>query len=245
MKTRAIRLLSGGVSCAVIGLAHYTWVAPSAKFLAIGKPTTIQIGHGHAFPESEEAIDASQIDAFAVSPSGARAKLQPVKSGDALSAEFAAKERGLHRIAFVQDRGVNSRTPGGLKPGGRDKNPNATQAYRTLRTAVAYARTSESVLMAGKPLGIEFELTGTLAKGIWSIQLFRQSKPVEGVTIEVIVAGTGTAHQTGKTDSIGRVSFQPSTSWKEPAMFSAVLKEPAQGQSYEYTNYETSLHVSW
>lgn len=242
---QAFRLLSMGISCAGAGLAHYTWVAPLSGSLQPGKPNTIQIGHGHGFPKSEEAIDGSQIDAFTLSPSGARVKLQPVKAGDSLTAEFTARERGFYKIAFVQDRGVSSRTPDGLKPGGRDKNPSATQAYRTLRTGVAYANSADAASIVGKPLGFEFELTGTLARGLWSIQLLKQGRPVEGVTIEVFVAGARTAQQAGKTDSDGRVNFQPSFGTKGPAMFSAVLKDPAQGLSYDYTNYETSLSVSW
>jgi uncharacterized GH25 family protein len=244
MNIPIIRILSVGIPCALAALAHYTWIAPLPTRLEIGKPATLEIGHGHKFPASEEAINASQIDLFVLAPSGAKVKLQPAKSEVAVRAAFTPTEPGLHRIAFVQDRGISSRTPSGLKPGGRDKNPNATQAYRNFRTAIAYANTATSSSIASKPLGVEFELTGTLAKGAWSIQLLKKGKPAPGVPIEVFVAGAAKAEEFGKTDSDGRVNFQPSTGAKGPVMFSAMLKDPAKGMPYDFTNYETSLYVS-
>jgi uncharacterized GH25 family protein len=226
-------------------LAHYTWIAPMPVRLVVGKPSTLQIGHGHRFPQSEEAINAGQLDLFVLTPFGAKEKLHAAKAGTAVTATYTPKQEGFYRIAFVQDRGVSSRTPSGLKPGGRDKNPDATQASRTLRTAIAYATTAGAASIGGKPLGVEFELAGTLEKGRWSVQLMKQGKPVAGVPVEVFVADTGRAHDAGKTDSQGRVTFQPSPGLKGPAMFSAMQKDSAQGMPYDFTNYETSLYVSW
>jgi len=230
----------------VAALAHYTWVAPVAVPLEVGKTSTIRINHGHKFPRSEEAINATQVDLFVIEPSGARVKLKPVSSGTAVTAPYVPKAAGLHRIAFVQDRGVASRTPKGVKPGGRDINPDAIQAYRTVRTAVAYAGTSNSPAAGNKPIGLEFELTGEYSRGIWELRLTKQGKPAPGIPVEVFFAGQSKASEAGKTGSNGAITYRLPPGSKGPAMFSATVRDSATaGAKYDSINYETSLHVTW
>lgn len=246
MISSSFRVALIGTVCAVTAWGHYTWIAASPELLPVGKPVTLQIGHGHEFPASEEAINARQLDLFAVSPSGTKTKLEAVASRTAVNAKFTAKESGLYRIAFVQDRGVSSRTPDGVKPGGRDRNPSAMQAFRTLRTAITYASTAKATTVQGKPLGLEFELSGALANGAWTLQLLKQGKPAAGVAIEVFVAGTDKPVALGKTGADGKTTFRPSTGAKGSALFLASQRDAAPaGAAYDATNYETSLAVSW
>jgi uncharacterized GH25 family protein len=239
------RLFLAASAAAVIGFGHYTWIAPVAK-LETGKPSEIRIGHGHKFPESEEAINARQIDMFAVTPSGARVKLTPAPAANAVTASFTPPEAGAYRIAFVQDRGVSSRTPRGVKPGGRDQNPDATTASRTLRTAVAYAATAGVAVSSAKPLGLEIELSGTFHSGAWQLQLMKQGKPLADTPVEVFLAGAPKAVEAGKTGPDGKLRYQPPAGAKGPAVFIAEKKEPApSGAKYDAVNYETSLYVSW
>jgi hypothetical protein len=246
MMGRFHRLLVAGIWCGIAGFAHYTWVAPLVVPLQVGKTVTVQIGHGHKFPQSEEAINAQQLDLFVLAPSGAKVRLQPVASGPAVTAPFVVKEPGLYRIAFIQDRGISSRTPSGLKPGGRDRNPNATQAYRTLRTAVAYAATTKGSNVTGKPAGLEFELTGTLSNGVWSLQLLKQGRPAAGIPVEAFLNGAPKALEAGKTGPDGRLRFELPVGASGPAVFSAALKDnPPAGAAYDSLNYETSLYVTW
>jgi hypothetical protein len=245
MTHSASRALITAAVCTTVALGHYTWIAPLAP-LEVGKSATIQIGHGHKFPQSEEAINAKQVDAFVLPPSGAKTKLQPVASGAGITATCEVKEAGMYRIAFIQDRGVNSRTPSGVKPGGRDKNPNAIRASRTLRTAVAYATTGKSEASGGKPLGLEFEISAMPSTGAWNLLLLKQGKPAAGVPIEVFLAGAPKAVEAGTTGADGRLTFNPAAGAKGPAMFSAALKDAAPaGAAFDFVNYETSLYVSW
>ncbi|MBL8228144.1 MAG: DUF4198 domain-containing protein [Bryobacterales bacterium] len=236
-------LICFGTVCAAF--AHYTWIAPVALW-EVGKPAALQIGHGHRFPLSEEAINARQVDLFVVSPSGARTKLTAAPAGPAVTSTFTPKEQGPHRIAFVQDRGVTSRTPRGVKPGGRDQNPDAKSASRTLRTAVSYVGTNGAAPVAGKPLGLEIELCAELVNGAWNLLALKQGKPMSGVGIEVFLAGAEKALDAGKTDGNGKLRYQPPAGAKGPAVFTLELKEPAPaGSNYDTANYETSLYVNW
>ncbi len=237
-RTAILSLVAG--ACA---MAHLTWIFAPA--LEVGKPATVQIGHGHEFPDSEEVVNASQIKAVAIAPSGARTDLKPSAAGKALSAPYTPKEPGLHRIAFVQDRGISSRTPTGVKPGGRDKNPTATQASRILRTGITYAAAGKPTAADGKPAGLEIELTGAFAKGVWTITLLKQGKPVPGAEVEVYLAGNHQPVHTAKTVAGGTITWKPAAA-KGAALFAADWKEPAPaGANFDFTTCETSLSANW
>jgi len=225
--------------CAASLFAHYTWLAPADSSWQVGKAVTLRIGHGHKFPASEEAIGTRNLELFVIAPSGARTVVPAKSQGTAVEGVFTVKESGPHRAAFVSDRGIVSRTPNGVRPGGRDKNPNAAQAYRTVRTAVAYSGSAPA-----KPLGLEVELTVALANGVWEVTLLRHGKPVAGAEVEVFVAGAAKAVSAGKTGANGKVTYKPTG--KGAAMFFAEMKDPAPaGLHHDFVNYSTALYVTW
>lgn len=231
--------LALAAACAAALCAHYTWLAPSETNWQVGKTVTLRIGHGHKFPASEEAIGTRNLEMFVVAPSGARTAVPAQAQGAAVEGVFTVKESGPHRAAFVSDRGIVSRTPNGVRPGGRDKNPNAAQAYRTLRTAVAYSGAAPA-----KPLGLEVELTGALVNGVWEVTLLRHGKPVAGAAVEVFLAGAPKAVSAGKTGPGGKVTYKPTG--QGPAMFFVELKDPAPaGSQHDFVNYSTALYVTW
>lgn len=236
---RAISYLTMALLAATV-FGHYTWITPETAFVA-GKPVTIRIGHGHAFPNSEETINPAQLDLFVLTPSGKRVPIKAAAAVKSVTASYTPTESGPHTIAFVQDRGVSSRTPKGLKKGGRDVNPDALTASRTLRTSVAAASAT-----GARPLGLEVELTAQLASGVWTVQLVRAGKPLAGAAVEVFLAGAASAVVAGKTDAEGKVRYQPPAGAAKRALFAAEFKSAApQGASYDAVNYETSLFVSW
>lgn len=247
MTSATFRLLLAGACCAVAAWAHYTWIAPAgAARLQVGQTATLQIGHGHRFPQSEEAINARQADCFVLTPAGVRVKLAPAASRSAVAASYTPREPGVHRIVMIQDRGVSSRTPQGVKPGGKDRNPDATQASRTFRTSVAYASTAPADRMKPPPAGVEVELTGELAQREWRLHLWQHGKPRPGVSVEVFLAGARQAVAAGKTGPDGALIYRLPAAAKGPALFSAAWREPAPpGAAYDYVNYETSLSASW
>lgn len=246
MKTFAARIVLAGSLAAFTALGHYTWVSPVQLPLEVGKTSAIRISHGHKFPQSEEAINANQVDLFVLLPSGARVKLEPAVSGTAVVANYAVKETGLHRIVLVQDRGVTSRTPKGLQLGGRDKHPDAIQASRMVRSAVAYAQTSKATSVQGKPANLPFELVGDYSDGTWKLQLLKEGKHLPATDIEVFLGGSVQAVSAGRTGSDGRLTYKRPQGAKGPAMFVAEIKDqPPAGAKYDFVNYSTSLYVNW
>ncbi|MBL8179802.1 MAG: DUF4198 domain-containing protein, partial [Bryobacterales bacterium] len=225
---------------ATLALAHYTWVAPVAT-LEPGKPATIQISHGDVFPNGDEAINAAQVELYVLAPSGAKTKLTPAKSANTVTAPFTPRESGPHRLVMIQDRGVTSRTPQGVKQGGRDKNPTATQASRTYRTAVSCLNAKSA-----KPIGLELEFTAERTSSSWQVQLLKHGKPAPGIAIEVLLPGASKGVASGKTDAAGKFTWTPPANSKGPVLFSAMFKDaPPAGATFDAVNYETSLYLAW
>lgn len=230
-------------ACLVAG-AHYTWMAPLGP-LAVGKANRIEIGHGHRFPVSEEAIASAQVKAFAVSPSGKRVELKVAAVPKMVVAEYTPAEAGTHTLGFIQDRGVSSRTPGGLKKGGKDVNRDAVQAFRTVRTSVSYASTGKTAL-PGKAAGVEFEIVPKLEAGAVALQVLRNGKPAAGVEVQALTKGQEESNPVGKTDAQGRVVYKLAAGAAGPVLFVADMVEPAPaGSAYDRTNLSTSLNVNW
>lgn len=239
-----VRFVAGmAVFAGVVG-AHYTWIAPPAR-LTQGKESRILIGHGHQFLVSEEAIAVAQVKAFGVAPGGRRSELKAVRVGKALEVVYTPLEPGTHLLGFVQERGVMSRTPAGVKPGGRDANPNASQALRLVRTATAYASTSTTA-PEGKALGLEIEIVPRFSTSSIVLQVLRSGKPLAGVAVQILVGGQEQPKELGKTDAGGKLSYSIASGSKPPALFLASVAEPAaKGANYDTADLSTSLLLNW
>lgn len=239
MRTNAKRKLALlALATATVAWTHYTWVAPSGPLQA-GKPIRIMVAHGDRFPQTEEAVNAAQVQLFVIAPSGARTDLKPASAKTFVAADFTPKENGAHRLAFAQDRGAISRTPQGVKAGGRDRNPNAVEAFTMLRTGVWHSGKGH------KPVGLDVELTADLNGGAWTVQLLRSGKPLAGQPVQVVPNGEEKAVDLGKTGVDGKVTYK-ATAAHGPAMFLSEFSEKAPaGSPIDARRFSTTLYVNW
>ena len=239
MKTLGVSLVLAGVA-----VAHFSWIAPLAPTLTVGAVTKVQFGTGHALGTSESALPLEDLKAFVLSPSGDRVELAVSKQGLSLGAEYAVKEAGQHRFVFSQERGARSRTPKGVKDGGRDKNPDATQAFRTVRTAVAYAF-SAGTKMDAKAVGIAYELVPQRADKAITFTLLRNGRPCPGGEVAVSWAGKKEV-LLGNTGADGVISYTIPVGAKGAFVVLAEQKiAAAKGATYDTDNYETALYLTW
>lgn len=239
------RLIVAPVAAAGVLLAHATWIAPVSPVLEKGRSATVQIGNGHHFPDSESAIGPDGLEAFVVNPGGARAKLGLSAAGKALSADYMVREAGTYRFVFVQDRGVISRTPTGLKPGGKDKNPGATQSMKSYRSAVAYATTAGARENDAKAVGLEFELVPVRSAGAVRITLLWKGKPCADATVNTYWPGKG-EQKLGMTDANGTFLYSiPAGAAGQFLLTASYSEKAAPGAVYDALSYSTALYLSW
>ncbi len=232
------------LALAGVAAAHFAWIAPVTPILTVGTPAQLQFGIGHELGISESAPLLPGLQAYAIAPSGARTDLKPAKNGLWLDAEYMPKEAGQHRLVFTQDRGIRSRTPKGLVDGGRDKNPAAAQAFRGVRTAVAYALTANAKFEP-KAVGLAYELIPQrTAKGV-TVTLLFNGKPYAGGDVAVSWAGKKEV-VLGKTGVDGKMSYAVPAGAKGP--FVILCEQPiatAKGSNYDTDNFETALYLNW
>jgi len=216
---------------------HYTWGAPSETLIA-GKPVKIMVAHGDRFPHGDEAINATQVKLWMLGANGAKTDLKAVATKNAVLADFTPATSGPHRIVFTQDRGPMSRTPTGVKPGGRDKNPTATESFALLRTGLHYVGAADVA-----PVGLELELTARFEKGAWNLQLLRAGKPLAGETVKVVLKEQETETAIGKSGADGKIVFTPAAGYKGPLLFLVDFKEKLTGP-IDYRTISTSTFVT-
>lgn len=244
-KLRLLGRVGIGIAAITAGFAHYTWIAPAAAPLEVGKPGFIRFCHGHEFPYGEETLGTKDSQAIMVPPSGKQTKLSLLVEAKQVVAAYTPQEPGLHRAVYTQDRGVLSRTPNGVKRGGRDTNPDAAQTFRSYRSAVAYLSVGKSGKAITKPAGIELEIVAIHRERAWELQLVKSGKPQPGVPIQILIEGSQTALEGGKTDAAGRLTYRPDPKAGRPMLFSAEWKDaPPAGVAYDSVNYATSLYVT-
>jgi uncharacterized GH25 family protein len=225
--------------------AHVTWIAPVDAPLEVGKSAKVQIGNGHGFPESESALDPGNLKLFAVAPSGAKSDLTAVKAGAFLTADYTVREAGLHRIVIENNRGVVSRTPQGLKPGGRDQNPGATQSMKIYRSAIAYTGTAGASIGNPSPIGLSFELIPHRTKDAMAVTLLSYGKPCAGATISVFWPSRK-QEDVGTTGADGKFTYRVPDGMKGQFLLAAAQSEKASaGEKYDTSDYATALYLTW
>jgi len=236
------RLAVAAAATAFSAWSHFTWVSPATADFQAGKTVQIRVSHGDVFPNTEESIQAGQVRIIAVAPSGARTYPNALNAKTFVSAEFTPRETGSHRIAFTQDRGAMSRTPKGVRPGGRDRNADATEAFTMLRTGVWHSGKGH------KPVGLDVELTADRdsASGAWQVQLLRRGKPYQGQKVQVVGNGAKDGVEAGVTNPDGKIVWKPAAGAKGPVMFLAEFSEKAPaGGSVDTNRFSTTLYLSW
>lgn len=239
MKSIGMTLVLAGAAA-----AHFAWIAPVTPVLTVGTAVQVQFGIGHELGISESAPLLPGLQGYALAPSGARTELKPAKSGLWLNAEYTPKEAGQHRLVFTHDRGIRSRTPKGLVDGGRDKNPTAKQAFRGVRTAVAYALTANAKFEP-KAVGLAYELVPQRTEKGVTVTLLFQGKPYSGGDVAVSWAGKKEV-VLGQTGVDGKMSYVVPAGVKGP--FVILCEQPiatAKGSNYDTDNYETALYLNW
>jgi uncharacterized GH25 family protein len=226
--------------------AHATWITTVPPTLEPGQPVTVQIGNGHAFPASESALSTEDWEVFAVTPAGARQPLQPKAAGKVVTASFTPQQAGVYRFVMVRDRGLMSRTPQGLRPGGRDRNPNATQTLKLFRSAVAYAATTGAAAApAPAPLGLVFEMLPERTATGFRIRVVESSKPVAGAKMFATWPG-GKETSIGTTGADGTFTYSVPAGAKGPFLLEASFngKGPT-GEAYDARDYNATLQLVW
>jgi uncharacterized GH25 family protein len=230
-----LRSLAVALFVASVLPAHFTWVAPSPSRPSRGTEVSIEVGRGHVFPQSEILPPQHGLEIFAVTPAGKRVKLGASQAGLIWKAGHTLSEAGLYRICAVQDA-IFSRTPQGMKAGGRDQHPNAVRATKEYRSSIAFLGDPGQP----SPLGLAFEAVPEVSGRTVTFTVLRDGKPFAGA--QVNLAGPGLKEKSlGKSDAAGRFTYRHPGAGSFLLVVEASEKAPA-GQPYDSTFFASVLY---
>jgi uncharacterized GH25 family protein len=219
--------------------AHFVWISPQEMTLAAGQTVKVQLGNGHKFQASESAMSAEGLKVWAVAPSGKKQELTVAKSGNWLAADYQAAEAGVHWFYFVRDRGVMSRTPKGVKPGGKDKNPDATASFKSFGTGFAHSPGKA----VQKPMGLPFETIAEVKPGQVVVTVLHDGKPSAGAEVSVSWPGQEEV-EIGKTGADGKLTYKVPAGKKGAVLFIGERQDKAPaGAAYDTQNYASTTQV--
>ncbi|MBN1272288.1 MAG: DUF4198 domain-containing protein [Candidatus Aminicenantes bacterium] len=226
---RIIRTAGAAIFCLTLGsiflCAHFNWIHPEKPLISTGETVNIFLASGHHFAEVTSSPSSSGLSVFAVTPSGERRELQAIQQEKILTAEYNPDEAGLHILCFEINRGIMSRTTKGWQPGGCKEYPQAKQSMKFYASAVSYLRTSTEFKEEGKTVGLAFQLTAERKDSLIRLEALKESQPVEGVEVSVVVEG-GDALKIGKSDEQGKIVYSLQPGYKGRILFVAAKDTP-------------------
>jgi len=234
------------LSLTVSLFAHYTWITPAPAIVEVGKSVKIRFMEGHAFPDGGGPVRDMKAKLTLLQPSGKSVKLTPADQGNGLEASFQATSRGVYRLAGELDYGVSSRTPSGLKMGGRSKNPKAISATKYYGSFLCAVRTSPSPLSSSGPLmGLPFEISWTRQGNRLIIRAAADNKPAPGVEISAAF-GTGEPQTKGNTDTAGNLTLDVPGNFQGLILLNGLwVKSMPPGADYDTERSNSSYYLNW
>ncbi len=231
-----------GLFFLVISLwAHFNWIAPLEREVKVGETAFFSLNHGHQFPAGEETPNMDYVKAFVFTPSGENIELIPKDQDGSLLVSFPVKETGCHIVYFEDDRGVRSRTPRGWQSGGKDKYPDASLSMKYYSSSLAYFQVGEGELEIF-PLGLPFELSGSIRNNNLNVAVFKNKEPVEGVEIS-LVSEHAEPQVIGKTDKSGRIDHKLNNLNGKLLVIASYFKEMSSESDYKEDRAASTLYL--
>lgn len=219
------------LAVSVAAWGHYSWLTRT-HYSKSGDTAYLEIGVGHDFPDSEQAPSTANLQAFFVPSSGSRQPLKVSPAAKSLQLEVKLPSKDLARVYYVRDRGVQSQTASGWKPGGRKEFPTAKTSRRMVSYGITWVGFNGSTSNAA-PLGLDLELNYEAGLRGRGVRVWRKGKAARDVEVTAVL-GEDREIKLGKTDRDGYVAVSGSVPEHVPVLFSAALQEKApKGADYD------------
>lgn len=228
------------LGCVPMAWGHYTWLLRT-HYNNAGDRGYLEVGHGHGFPRSEEAVAGEHLKVFAEGVGGKQSPVQFKKEGNALKLEVPLPDRSLRRVYFTRERGVISQTAAGWKDGGRDQYPGAKTSMKSTQYGIAWVGFVGTTNSA-KPLGLALEVN--YEKGLHGrrVRVLRNGKAARNIEVTAIL-GEDNEKALGKTDRNGYVKVD-SLPEAAAVLFSARIEEAApKGANYDKNVLTCTLSI--
>lgn len=225
---RAAALTSAFVFSTALS-AHYSWIMPSKK------DCRIEIGHGHNFPISEQAMNKERIRATLFDGSGHSIPGIISKESDCLSVAPSTSLKEIAAALFIEEPLILNRTTKGVKTGPMSGCTGVIDSFRRHRCGFFQSAANRSFESVPDQLTIRCKKD---EKG-WYLSCRFGDKTLSGLEIEVIEPLSKEGRKLGVTDAEGRLAFRGEKSG--PHLFTARWSQPCSGTDTLRDEYISTL----
>lgn len=230
--TTAVLLLSTLFICTAATLpGHESWIMPA------GQKGLLEIGHGHSFPVSKQAMNQERLQVFVAGEDGT---LQPAvikREQHRLTAQTPSTVTLLHLALFTEDPLIYNRTSQGVKTGPMTQFPGVADSFRRHRSGVYQAQPGVN------PPRLNGQLLLFLIKAEQQavLQAYLGDVPLGDVEISCQRPREEALTKLGKTDRQGRLSV----SAEQPGLylFTAHYSQPSHDPQTRRDDYSATLVV--
>lgn len=196
---KSIRLaaICGGLWLLVAGspaLAHNVWLAPDNHFPQVGDTVLVKVGFGHGYPASrvDQPVKEGMIgEALAIAPGGGQVALEKTAVD---TYQLKIDRPGPYLLVAAMPPGLFSRTPEGMKRGGRQDFPEVKSCMEARMVAHAFLLANgqgQPATMGGQALQMRplANLAGLKKGGVLPLQVLFEGQPLAGAQIKATYAG--------------------------------------------------------
>jgi len=178
--------------------AHYTWV----DIIGPADGRQIVLGHGHAFPASEQTMDPQGISLEILLKDGTRQKVNLQKGINSLVSPLKSVTGEIDQVVYWTGPVIYTKTTTGVKKGNKTDFQNALNAVKMVRRGRFLAGFNGRMML---PAGPGAELFLKKEKSDYLLLFYLEQKPVPGVEIAYYRALEKEGQAVGKTDAAGMV----------------------------------------
>lgn len=213
--------------------AHYTWV----DMIESADGRQIVLGHGHAFPTSEQAMDPPGISLEILLNDGTRQKVNLQKGINSLVFPIKNAAGEIDQAVYWTEPVIYTKTTTGVKKGNKTDFPNALSAVKMVRRGRFLAGFTGQMRL---PAGPGAELFLKKENNAYLLSFFLEQKPVPGVEIAYYRAGEKEGRTVGKTDTSGMVRLGE----LKPGKYLFTGKHDKASGKPEYDTEQTSVSLT-
>lgn len=196
------RLIRWAAACGVFyllivsgpALAHNIWLAPDNHFPQVGDTVRIKVGFGHDYPASREdqPVKEGMVgEALALIPGGGQIALEKTAVD---TYQLKIDRPGPYLLVAAMPAGLFSRTPEGMKRGGRKDFPEVKSCMEARMVANAFlfaGAQGQGAIQSDQALQLKpLAAVSGLKKGdALPIQVLFEGQPLAGAKIKATYAG--------------------------------------------------------
>lgn len=217
--------------CRIPLSAHHSWIIPAQK------DRVVEIGHGHTFPISEQAMNSERIHVTLLSHNNQTTSAQVSKESNRLTAFIPLNFKELTAALFHEDPIIMNRTPQGIKMGPMSEHKGVIDSFRRYRSGVFQASPEVNIPPISSHLVLSCRRNET---GLY-LQCHIEKQLRGEVDVEVLEPGSNKERKLGKTDSTGCIPFilaKPGIH-----LFSAHCSQASQDSDTKRDDYSATLVV--